>query len=353
MRGIMKEKKGIIFMQNEIKKKQPLLNEFGHLSNPGYAKQLLFDYNRNQIKASKLRIKEWDYYLITNDKFGVAFTIADNAYIGFVSVTILDFVNKDYKFFSKIIPFTMGKLNMPPSSTTGDVIYKNKKIELSYITKENLKIIKVDIPKFNDLPLKGEIILSGIPKESMVIATPFEKKKKAFYYNQKINCMNAFGQLKHGNQIYKFDNADATLDWGRGVWTYDNTWFWGTCSSKINGVPFGFNIGYGFGDTSNASENMIFYDGKAHKLDQITFNIETINGKYQYLENWNFTSNDQRFELSFTPLLDRTDKISLLFLVSDQHQIFGRVNGFVILDDGTKLNVNNILASAEVVHNRW
>ena len=41
----------------------------------------------------------------------------------------------------------------------------------------------------------------------------------------------------------------------------------------MNGKPFGFNIGYGFGDTSAASENMLFYDGTAHKLDDVTFHI--------------------------------------------------------------------------------
>ncbi|MEI3102134.1 MAG: DUF2804 family protein [Oscillospiraceae bacterium] len=63
------------------------------------------------------------------------------------------------------------------------------------------------------------------------------------------------------------------LDWGRGVWTYHNTWYWGSASYHVNGVPFGWNIGYGFGDTSAASENMLFYKGKAHKLSQVKFNI--------------------------------------------------------------------------------
>ncbi len=55
----------------------------------------------------------------------------------------------------------------------------------------------------------------------------------------------------------------------------------------------------------------------------------------------------------FTPILDRFDKISLVLLVSDQHQVFGKFNGFVILDDGTKLEIKDLLGSAEVVHNKW
>ena len=44
--------------------------------------------------------------------------------------------------------------------------------------------------------------------------------------------------------------AFGVLDWGRGVWTYHNVWYWGSASGLVDGVPFGFNIGYGFGDTS-------------------------------------------------------------------------------------------------------
>ena len=73
------------------------------------------------------------------------------------------------------------------------------------------------------------------------------------------------------------------LDWGRGVWTYHNTWYWGSASGQVDGVPFGWNIGYGFGDTSAASENMLFYGGKAHKLSQVTFHIPQRDGRDDFL----------------------------------------------------------------------
>ncbi len=341
-------------MQNEIVKKQKLLNSEGFLINPGYAKKLFWEYDRKDIKANKFRIKEWDYYLIVNDNKGVAFTIADNAYIGFVSVSLLDFDEKTYVTYSSIIPFTMGKLKLPPTSETGDVVFKNKKILLSYLNDGESRTIKCEVPKFNKgKSFKCNLKLTNIPTESMVIATPFPKNKKAFYYNQKINCMTANGEVVFGDETILFEDAFGTLDWGRGVWTYDNTWLWGTASGKVNGKAFGFNIGYGFGDTSKASENMIFYDGKAHKLDQVRFEIPMENGKFQFMNDWKLTSNDGRFEFLFTPILDRYDKISLLLLVSDQHQVFGRLNGYVILDDGTKIEVKDLLGSAEIVRNKW
>lgn len=72
-------------MQNEITKKSPLLDKNGRLLQKGYSKTMLLEYDRKAIKASPLRIKEWDYYLIMNDDFAVALTVADNSYMGLMS----------------------------------------------------------------------------------------------------------------------------------------------------------------------------------------------------------------------------------------------------------------------------
>ena len=96
------------------------------------------------------------------------------------------------------------------------------------------------------------------------------------------------------------------------MWTYDNCWYWGSGNTRIDGVPFGFNIGYGFGDTSAATENMLFYNGKAHKLDEVTFHIP----EDSYLKPWKFTSNDGRFEMDFQPVLDRAARTSALIIES-------------------------------------
>ena len=46
-------------------------------------------------------------------------------------------------------------------------------------------------------------------------------------------------------------------------------------------------------------------------------------------------------------------KINLGLLGSDQHQVFGKFDGPVVLDDGTRFEVAGLHGSAEVVHNRY
>ena len=188
-----------------------------------------------------------------------------------------------------------------------------------------------------------------------MIATPFTEDPKAFYYNQKINCLRAEGKAEWNGNEYLFAPAHsfAVLDWGRGVWTYENTWYWGSASGLADGVPFGFNIGYGFGDTSAASENMLFYDGVAHKISQVKFEIPMKDGKEDYLAPWRFTSDDGRFEMDFAPIIDRASCTDFKILCSDQHQVFGRFTGTVMLDNGRKIAIRELLGFAEKVRNKW
>ena len=343
-------------MQHEITTRHPLLDEQGRLIEAGYTKGLLMDYDRKAIKGGALRIKEWDYYLIANNDYAVALTIDDNSYMGLDGISLLDF-RKPWEHTNNVMSFlTLGKRHFPASSSNGDVCSGTKKYSISFKHNVDHRLLSFHMDNFMDgKPIRGEIRLENPQQESMVIVTPFAEKETAFYYNQKINCLPASGSVEFDGQTYIFDkeNSLGVLDWGRGVWTYDNVWYWGSASGLADGVPFGFNIGYGFGDTSAASENMLFYGGKAHKLSQVTFNIPMKDGMEDYMSPWIFTSDDGRFEMDFVPIIDRAACTDVKLICSDQHQVFGRFTGKAVLDDGKEIYIKDFLGFAEKVHNKW
>ena len=347
-------------MQHEITTSAPLLDAGGNLREPGYAKKLLPIYSRADIRANAIRVKEWDYYLINNDRFAVALTVDDNGYMGLDSISFLNFEEVWEKTKSPMCLFPMGKRALPPTSAAGDIAVSGKGYHISYTHSttdagEKCRVLDFHMENFLDgKPISGTITLTKEPEESMVIATPFEKPRH-FYYNQKINCMRAAGKVTVAGREYEFlpEESFAVLDWGRGVWTYHNTWYWGSASGLVDGVDFGFNIGYGFGDTSAATENMLFYAGKAHKLSEVKFNIPMKDGKEDYLKPWTFTSDDGRFEMDFTPILDRASCTDVKLIKSDQHQVFGRFTGKAVLDSGTVVAVKDLLGFAEKVENKW
>ena len=286
----------------------------------------------------------------------MALTIADNSYMSLDGISLLDF-RKPWQHTSNSMAFmSLGKRNLPASSAKGDVSSTTKKYSISFRHNGDHRILSFHMDNFLDgKPISGEIRLENPEQESMVIVTPFAEKETAFYYNQKINCLPASGSVEFDGETYTFDkeNSFGVLDWGRGVWTYDNVWYWGSASGLVDGVPFGFNIGYGFGDTSAASENMIFYGGKAHKLSQVTFNIPKKNHMDDYMSPWTFTSDDGRFEMDFIPIIDRAACTDVKVICSDQHQVFGRFTGRAVLDDGKEIYIKDFLGFAEKVHNKW
>lgn len=343
-------------MQHEITAPQRLLDKNGNIAEPGFAKKMYYEYHRSDIKAPNWRIKEWDYYFISNPHFAVALTIGDNGFAGALSTSVLEFDKPMDVTKTALTLFPLGKFNLPSSSEKGDSSWTQGKSSYSFKNDGTTRRLTGTHDKFIDgAPLTFDITLTDFPEESMVIATPFDKDAH-FYFNQKINCMRAEGVVNVGGKIYTFDKKDSlgTLDWGRGVWTYDNTWYWGSMQGYLpDGSRFGFNIGYGFGNTSAASENMLFYNGRSHKLDEITFNIPQKDGRDDYMSPWTFTSNDNRFNMDFTPIFDRQAPLNVGVICMLPHQVFGRFSGKAVLDDGTVIEIKDMIGFAEKVHNKW
>ena len=86
-----------------------------------------------------------------------------------------------------------------------------------------------------------------------------------------------------------------------------------------------------------------------YKIDDVKFNISD-----NFIDPWTFTSSDGRFEMKFEPIIDRSDYTSVLdLIVTNQHQVFGKMTGKAVLDDGTVIRIKDFLCFAEKVHNKY
>ena len=331
----------------------PLLDERGNIIEPGYAYTLVKKYDRNAIKAKKSRIKEWDYYYVGNSSYGVALTIADNGYMAMASISFLDFEAKYEDTVSKIGWFPMGKLGLPSTSTEGDTVYEGKGFSMKFLHEGKKRRLICQMPSFKGKDFHCDLLLEETIDGSMVIATPF-KKDAHFYYNQKINCLRASGYAKVGDRLLDFNkDSYGVLDWGRGVWTYKNTWFWSSASFEQDGHIIGWNLGYGFGSNKAATENMLFYDGKAYKINDVRMDIPLKrSGGDDFMSKWTFRSPTGEVAMEFFPILDRHADTNLLILRSNQHQVFGRFKGYIVIE-GKTIDINDALGFAEKVYNKW
>jgi hypothetical protein len=343
-------------MQHEITQPGPLLNADGSLREAGYARRPLLDYDKSAIKAPVKRIKEWDRYMVVDDRFAIELAIADHSYMGVDTVSFFDFsapaqYNRNVvKFFRK------GNKLLSPTSEIGDALSKGDGYSMEFRNGGTQRRLVFSMDRFaSGKAISGEIYLDCPPRDSIALATPFHGDPQAFFYNHKIPGMPASGTIRLGKKEYelRLGSSFGTLNWGRGIWTRNNTWLWAGASGLLEGFPFSLNMGGGFGDVSAATENVLFYKGQAHKLAEVQWDIPKKNKKVMYAEPWTISSDDGRVELAFEPVMDRKTKMNLGFVCCDQHQVFGCFKGNVILDDGTLLDVPSLFGFAEKVCNKW
>lgn len=344
-------------LQRRMLQPGPLLDPDGRLIERGYATQPVKRYNRAQIRPSALRIKEWDYYLVTSDYAALALTISDNGYLGLDSVSLMDFEQRSSRTYTRMTAFPMGRRALPAESGLGTLRARGRQHELTFRVQGGQRHLYGHVYDFgpDKEPLLFDIVLQDLPGDSMVIATPFRRKPYHFYYNQKINCLPAEGRVIWGQKEYLFSPSAAfgVLDWGRGVWPWRNLWYWASLSGVVQGRRLGLNLGYGFGDTSAATENMILCDGVAHKLGEVIFEIPRKGRREDYLHEWRIRDRQGRLDLRFIPILDRAARSSALLIKTDQHQVFGRFFGSLRLDHGEQLHLDGLIGFAEKVYMRY
>ncbi len=339
-------------MEKELTQKGPVLDKKGRPI-PGFSRRSTLEYRRSAIKAPPWRIKEWDFYQISNANLCLQMTIGHAAYAGQVSLMLFDFIKGEkYLDVCYTLPLIFGRLHMPENAERDNTLsWSNGGFAMRFEAAGDARTLTCRRAAAKGEPeLEARIRLVRKNPDSLVINLPFDEYAHAFYYNQKINCMTAEGTVRSGERTWTFDAADSfgILDWGRGVWPFHNEWYWSNGAGYLDGELFGFNLGCGFGNTDTASENMLFYKGRSHKLGKVDFTL----GR-EYMDPWRLTDREGRLDLKLTPTYDRTTKIKLLWVDNCTHQMFGAFEGHAVLDDGTRLEVKNVLSFAEHAVNNW
>ncbi len=343
--------------QIEITEPSNLFNEDGSLVQTGWAKKPILKYNKENIGKSWWRIKEWDHYSVLNKDFGFLMTIGDIGYLTQMSYVWIDFSNKSRNGNGLFKFFTKSKV-LPLSSLEDSVIeFPTDKFNAIITKEKNKRILSINDPSFEDKGISGTLTLEDKPDwDNTVVVTGYNEDPRLFYYNHKVNMMPATGQIKVGKDVYEFspDSSFGLMDWGRGIWPYRTHWLWGSACGMVDGIPVAFNIGYGFGAVGSEpnathTENIVFYNGKAHKLDEVNFHHENRDPT----KPWKFTSNDGRFNMTLEPILPQQEKLNMGIIYLNSSLMHGYYSGEIVLDDGKKIKVKNLLGHAEDIFWRW
>ncbi len=334
-------------MQREITQPTPLLTAQGQLTAPGYARTMHYRYNREAARSFPLKLKEWNFYQIQMEYYVLQLTLGHVSYMCSATAALMDIRTGQKWELGAMTPFFQPKLDLNPEEES-TVSFRNDSVDLCFQVTKTRRVLKLQGSNKQFSRVKIHIELENdVHNEKMVIATPFEKPDQ-FYLNYKENFYRGTGSVQFDDLVLSFDGCTALIDWGRGIWPYRHQWFWGSLTSRIDGTPFGFNIGWGFGDLRHATENMFFYNKKAYKLGT----LEVQRKESDYMQPWHLRDPEGKLEMTFTPLWDNYTENK--FVVVDTHcnQVFGRFSGSIQTGDGMK-SFADLLGFIEHAVNRW
>lgn len=345
--------------QTEYTEPTPLLNPDGTLNARGWARHNVFQYDRSLVKRERLiSKKEWDYYTVTDGQKQLLVSFAHVGIGGFMGLRLVDIHTGEVHADGMTI-FVGGDKHLPlnrvdcPGRFTG----KEGTTVYDFNTMESERTVYFKMIH-KGKPLQCNLSMD-IPEglENITTVLPFDGDNTKYFMTTKQNCMPTGGTFRYGDFTYEFskDTSFCTLDWGKVNTPRCLVWYWGsgaTCLTDADGKKhiFGFEITWAIGDESHATETCIFYDGKVHKIGAV--DVEKF-PKGRFMEDWKIISEDGRFNLTMTPIRNNPSDVNLGFARMNCNQVYGHWNGDVTLDDGTKLEIKDLIAFCEYVENKW
>ena len=342
-------------LQKEYMEEAPLLAGDGRLLAAGWARHNVFRYDRNAVRHV-MRRKEWDFYQISNGRLMLQVSFANISLGGYASLVLVD-LREGKTLVSDMAPFAGGKdryILPAKGDEPNHISFRVGKALFEVETGAESRRIRYE---------NGDVrcdIRAEIPAglENITTVLPFKGRPDRYFMTTKQNCMPCGGTVTAKGESWDFSREDSfcILDWGRVCTPYSLVWYWGNGSGWIEDAQgqkhlFGFEITWGIGDESNATETCVFYDGRAHKFGAV--DVETFPKPDRWMEPWRFISEDGRFNLTMQPFYDHHSDLNVLVMRMHSHQVHGLWSGTVTLDDGTVLEIKDLYAFCEYVENRW
>ena len=163
--------------QIEITEPCPLLAEDGVPAYPGYCRKNIYIYNKEKIRRHRCRIKEWDFYLITDGRYKVELNFFNISWIAALTATFTDLKTGETHTDLAAEPSTPDKFELSPAADAPHVfLYGNQGRACCFETDERgNRLLFTGRSKGRNFEMRIEG--KRLPdQESLTILTPFKEK---------------------------------------------------------------------------------------------------------------------------------------------------------------------------------
>lgn len=297
------------------------------------------------------RNKRWEYWNVITQRHILAVTVSHVDYIALHAVWLLDRESGEVIQKEAMVPFGIGA-SLPGSLGSGTASGRapGLQLQIEELGEQGTRLVGSIARLSFDV-----IARRPAAHEAMGVVVPWRRGARGdedisrFQYTVKDVARPAAGVLViDGIRQEIPEDSWAVLDHGRGRWPYRVHWNWAAGSGIVEGRRIGLQLGSKWTDGSGATENALVVDGKLSKIsEELHWDYDPAN----WMRPWRVTG--QRADLTLTPFHRKHGHTNALVLASRTDQLFGTWSGWVLDDQGEKVDVDGIEGFAEDVLNRW
>ena len=313
----------------------------------GFSRKPLIDSN---LKGHFMRKKKWNYWCVYGEDILFSATISHLDYAAVCFVYFLDYETQ--RFFEKTVTIPLGQRIHMPSQVLETVKFSNNEMSIQLLHMQNETHMTVTIPDFDGDLLHADLTIEHpADDDSLNVVIPWNRQM--FQHTAKHHTLPTSGFVKIGEKRYAFNSEDsfAVLDFGRGVWPRSAVWNWGMASQRVGRQRIGLNFGGKWTDGTGMTENAVFVNGRMSKIHE---DVLFMYDDKDFMKPWRIRTKFTRdVDMTFTPFFKRESKTNVKLVSSSVYQMVGYFNGSVVLEDGTRLHIPQMLGCVEEHKAKW
>ncbi len=162
--------------QHEITRRTPLHDRHGHLTDPGWARAMVYDYDRSRVRTHLFGLKEWDFYQIVFGSWVLQLTIGHVSYVANFGAILFDTATGELHEFQRMEPLPLRRMTLPETPDQPQTITITRRdLEMAYDAQGDRRRLTLRGTTKDKETVDIDLTLPERGDDRMVIATPFDK----------------------------------------------------------------------------------------------------------------------------------------------------------------------------------
>lgn len=311
---------------------------------PDFNLQDFIYQNLMDKKASALtryfHYKQFQFICVTGSDWLLAVAIADIRYANSGFAYLYRFDTKQAISKGLLLPGALG-CRMSDSPSAGEAKQDFGAYKVAIKTSATNWQLKIDTKE-----LKANLTIEKASQMPLALCAP--TGYNGWTYSEKSNALAVSGTVELQGKSQDLTQALAGYDFSAGFMRRQTSWRWASISAVVEGKAFGLNMAAGVNETG-LCENALWFNGQIQHLSPACFVFD----RKDDTKVWQVSSLCGEVQLEFQPLYCRQEKVNIGLLASNFRQYVGLYSGFVVLQNGSKLQLNSVKGLAEDHYAKW